>query len=50
MKDTFALLMEIGWDQSDSLKNKCNQLGMDHVDFVEDYNNYKRILIIHKER
>ena len=50
MKDTFAFLMEIGWDQSDFLKNKCNEFGIQNCTFVEDYNRFKRIMIITVEK
>lgn len=46
MKGTFALLLEIGWDQHALLEKKCRQLNINAFDFIEDYNHWKRILRI----
>ena len=46
MKDTFAFLMEIGWDQSEKIEDHCRKMGLPCVEFIEDFNHFKRILSI----
>ncbi|MCK5706905.1 MAG: peptide chain release factor N(5)-glutamine methyltransferase [Candidatus Aureabacteria bacterium] len=42
----FVLLMEIGWDQSNNLIDKCQACGFEKYEFIKDYNDFDRILKI----
>jgi release factor glutamine methyltransferase len=48
MEGCFALLMEIGWDQADAVAGKCREAGFSEPEFINDYQDIKRILCIQK--